>query len=445
MRRPILCICILGLVLVAPPLDAQSPSGGTVRASLPGKSWSVMVDLPGFEFNANETKPDGRRYVIGQNEKTGVVFSVTLERVSFPADAEECRKSLNRRAEGARAQPSYKDIRLSESGEMAVLEYVIEEIGGRKLRQGNLFACVGVEDVFVDYHFSKVSYGPADRKLFDAILRTAHIEEGGEGGVPSEPPEIRKWKDEVTKNPNDANARIALGDAYGRNSVAPQAIEQYQAAARLNPALVLPHLRLGATHMFLANWPDAAKELREAVRLAPNDPDPYLLLGMALIFGSSKDAETLDDAQKQFVRFLQLVPPGAENGQHRGVAYFQLGVIHKQMGREAEAAQAYEQGLKENPTDPEIWNNFAWLLATARDIKVRNSQRAVELAQKAVAAATQQRQVAYLDTLGEAYYANGQFEQAVETERKAIGVDPENEDLKQQLKKFEEALAASKK
>jgi hypothetical protein len=48
-----------------------------------------------------------------------------------------------------------------------------------------------------------------------------------------------------------------------------------------------------------------------------------------------------------------------------------------------------------------------------------------------------------LDTLSEAYYANGSFEKAVETINEAISLDGDNEYLKKQLGKFMSAREKS--
>ena len=47
--------------------------------------------------------------------------------------------------------------------------------------------------------------------------------------------------------------------------------------------------------------------------------------------------------------------------------------------------------------------------------------------------------MAYLDTLAEAYYVNGQFAEAIEAEKKALSHEPDCKPCKEQLKKFEQA------
>ena len=84
---------------------------------------------------------------------------------------------------------------------------------------------------------------------------------------------------------------------------------------------------------------------------------------------------------------------------------------------------------------------FAWHSATSEDPAIRNPQKALEYAKKAVELSSQPVH-SYLDTLAEAYYVNGQFDKAIETEKKAISLSPDYPFYKEQLKKFKQAKRA---
>jgi hypothetical protein len=62
---------------------------------------------------------------------------------------------------------------------------------------------------------------------------------------------------------------------------------------------------------------------------------------------------------------------------------------------------------------------LAWLLATDPDVKVRDGQEAVRLAEGACDL-TQYRQYWVVDVLAAAYAESGQFGKAVETAKKAV-------------------------
>ena len=116
-----------------------------------------------------------------------------------------------------------------------------------------------------------------------------------------------------------------------------------------------------------------------------------------------------------------------------------LGDLFQEQGRAGEAVAAYEKALALAPANPTILNNLAWVLLADRDgnpaaPEVRDPSRALGLA---LAASLAGRQGHILDTLAEAYWANGMVRQAVETGREAMALDPENRRYYQkQIQKF---------
>jgi TPR repeat protein len=100
-----------------------------------------------------------------------------------------------------------------------------------------------------------------------------------------------------------------------------------------------------------------------------------------------------------------------------------------------EAATWYRRAVDQNYVP--AMNNLALLMATSKEPKVRNTQAAIALATKAVAAGSNPD---YLDTLAAAYFADGQNDKAAETEEKALARDPENDSYKKAMQKY---LAAS--
>ena len=65
---------------------------------------------------------------------------------------------------------------------------------------------------------------------------------------------------------------------------------------------------------------------------------------------------------------------------------------------------------KEHPEDFRLWNNLAWLYATAEDPSIRNGKKAVKIAHKAMALAPNDYHV--WSTLSEAHYVSGDYEKA---------------------------------
>jgi len=100
--------------------------------------------------------------------------------------------------------------------------------------------------------------------------------------------------------------------------------------------------------------------------------------------------------------------------------------------------QAYERIIQMDPSQSMAYNNLAWYLATAPYEKLRDPLRAIQLAKRAVEL---EPSPMYLDTLAEAYYANGQYDKAVRIIEKAISNAKERKDYYGgQLRKYLEAM-----
>jgi len=84
------------------------------------------------------------------------------------------------------------------------------------------------------------------------------------------------------------------------------------------------------------------------------------------------------------------------------------------------AEEVLTRALKAMPDDPEVLNNLAWLYATAPP-PYRRPEKALKLALRAAALSAAPY---ILDTLAEAYYANGNYQEALCTIRKAIAKHP---------------------
>jgi len=123
-------------------------------------------------------------------------------------------------------------------------------------------------------------------------------------------------------------------------------------------------------------------------------------------------------------------------------AYNYLGAVAVRSGNVARAIQLYEQAIQYDPQFAPAWNNLAWVLATAEEEVLRNPLRAVASALRAVEL-TKSKDPDVLDTLAEAYFAAGRFQDAVEAEQKALTLGGDTEHYRRQLARFLEALDKS--
>ncbi|MBN2419890.1 MAG: peptidase M48 Ste24p, partial [Deltaproteobacteria bacterium] len=94
----------------------------------------------------------------------------------------------------------------------------------------------------------------------------------------------------------------------------------------------------------------------------------------------------------------------------------------------------YEKLLEQDRKQAGVLNNLAWILLTTDDPDIRDIKRGFALAKEAVEL---ERLPEFLDTLAEAYWANGNNEMAVQLEKEAIMRDKKNNPhYRKQLEKF---------
>lgn len=145
--------------------------------------------------------------------------------------------------------------------------------------------------------------------------------------------------------------------------------------------------------------------------------------------------ERYEEAIRAYTRAIQIDPKNAQTYLDRALAY-------RELGKHEEALRDYRQALQIDDTLQFGHEGVAWILATAKDPKLRNGKLAVEHAKRA---REQDTDSYFDDTLAAAYAEAGQFEEAAKIQQIAVdlavdeGVDDEElADMRARLKLFQE-------
>jgi Zn-dependent protease with chaperone function len=126
-------------------------------------------------------------------------------------------------------------------------------------------------------------------------------------------------------------------------------------------------------------------------------------------------------------------------GDHR--LYSVYGGLLLDLGQFGVAESVLRKSLESAPEDANALNNLAWLYATSPP-PYFNPEAALDLALRAAA---REPDPIILDTLAEAYYANGQAEEALRTIIRALHKEPKNPDyFLKQKQKFESAVKSKR-
>jgi Flp pilus assembly protein TadD len=221
-------------------------------------------------------------------------------------------------------------------------------------------------------------------------------------------------RDSIAKNPQDWYSRNELGTLLARRNDLPDALEQFQAAFRLQPDNAKVNSNLAHALALSGKTQEAEARYRASLALDP----------------------TSDDTRKNFADLLR-----REGRQREAILQYESGLaikpdsttrlnlaqLYYQEGEVDPAQREFREVLKHEPDNINALNNFAWLLATCGDDSQRNGSEAVQFAEKACAL-TQFKQARLTGTLAAAYAEAGRFAEAVDVGRKTVQLASESGD-----------------
>lgn len=216
-------------------------------------------------------------------------------------------------------------------------------------------------------------------------------------------------------NPYYREAHNNLGVALKMQGRLDEAIDQYRQALKIDPDYAEAHDSLGVALQAQGNLDEAIPEYHEALRINPESSIARRNLDEA-----TKARKSIDQAMAGARQILKAHSDDPE-------AYQEMASQLEQFHLYAKAAAIYEEALGSHPRDPHLLANFAWLLATCPDAKVRNGAKAVDLASIAnqISGAPDPTIV---NPLAAAYAEAGRFPDALATGKRALQLAQKNSD-----------------
>ena len=250
---------------------------------------------------------------------------------------------------------------------------------------------------------------------------------------------INHFRKAVQIKPNDAKANNNLANALRSQGNVDEAIAYFRRSVHADSDLADPHYTLAELLRTRGELDEATRHYRDVLRLQPDHVEVHGRLAMILAGQGN-----LKEAAEHFRHVVRLRPDAT--------VHFHLGEVLRQQGHFDEAMENYHHSLRIQPDQPRVhyslaaaltsggqmaqalkyfekaarlkpqWinplNDMAWILSTYPDDLIRDSGKAVKIAERA-AQLTKQQNFLVLDTLAAAYAADGRFEQAVQTAEKA--------------------------
>lgn len=225
------------------------------------------------------------------------------------------------------------------------------------------------------------------------------------------------FKKSITLNDSVPDGWIYLGLTYIEEDSIKRAIEVYKEGLERVIGKVSLYYYLGISYSRLKEYDSAIFYFQKADSLSPDSP--HILFGL----GSSLERSGhFEESIKVFEKLIKIEPENDVFLNYLGYTLADKGI------RLDEAKIMIEKALEKNPENPAYIDSYGWVLFRLGEI---------DKAEKEIRKALE-----FLDTdaiifehLGDILEAKGERQKAKEYWEKALELDPENESLKEKLKK----------
>jgi superkiller protein 3 len=222
---------------------------------------------------------------------------------------------------------------------------------------------------------------------------------------------IAEFKQVIAIKPRHTGAYTNLGVVYSRKNRLDEAIAVYKQALAINPDSEEAHINIGTAYGKKGMLDEAIAEFEQTLEINPECAKAYYNIGAAYW-----EKGMLDNAITEYTKALDINPYYAK-------AYYKLGLAFEAQHRLQEAIGAYHEAIRLKLDNHEVYNNLAWIYATAPDNTMRDGKEAVKLAIKACEL-TDFKNAVPLDTIAAAYAEMNNFEKAIEYQERAIKLAP---------------------
>jgi superkiller protein 3 len=210
---------------------------------------------------------------------------------------------------------------------------------------------------------------------------------------------LRWYQAAVAAAPGNSAAHTSLGVTLRDKGQLDDAIDCFQKAIVLDPKHAMAHNNLGFALKDKGQLDAAIACCQKAIALDPKLAVAHNNLGVAL-----KDKGQVDEAIACWKKAIELDPKNA-------LAHYNLGSALRVKGQWDAAIACWKKAIELDPKYADAHLMLAEVLTNAADPKLRDPVQAVALAKKATELAPQ-FWMGWAN-LGEAYYRNGQWQQAI--------------------------------
>ncbi len=176
MKSRALVLSLLAFLLIWPSASPAEQRNSVLPLTLPGLQWALEISAPGFVVEKRTLGPWGDSiYLFASNKDTHVIISAFLEEAPRKVTSRDCRDFY---WNATKKTPLKKEqIEMYDSGDMAVVEYMVPTFQGRETNQKNFFAYAARDHYWGYIHLSKIRFVPGEEGLFKQTLDSIRFNE----------------------------------------------------------------------------------------------------------------------------------------------------------------------------------------------------------------------------------------------------------------------------
>jgi tetratricopeptide (TPR) repeat protein len=218
---------------------------------------------------------------------------------------------------------------------------------------------------------------------------------------------LADFEQSLKLDPNRWSALHNRGVSYGMQGNLDAALADFNRVVQLNPNFPKAFYNRGELRFKQGDPAGAIEDYSRVLRLNPQDAGALTSRGFA-----HYSRGEYRNALRDYDRALQIDPENAE-------AYTLRGDAQADQARFAEAVADYQAAVRVNPDYGRAYQSSAWLRATCPQPQFRHPEVALRNARKAIEL-DGDGDYRYLETLAAAQANAGQYEDAQETQTRAI-------------------------
>jgi len=219
--------------------------------------------------------------------------------------------------------------------------------------------------------------------------------------------QLQSRKQIVKESPGSALAHYSLGNAYLGSPYHEKAIAEFKSAIKLKPNYAEAYRGLGMAYNKSKNYEASIEAYKEAIKIKPDFNDAYYGLGATYF-----DAKKYNEAAEAFKYVVEKQPDDID-------AIEALGLANERLGRYSEASENYKQSIIINPPKKYKTLGFTYTMSGNYEEAIDSCKKALEL---------DPNNAKLYSNLGFAYTLSGRYEDAIKSCLQAISIDSESAD-----------------